>query len=107
MSTGLAHTTYDHGGMCYAACQEAFEWYNSSIFWCQKGCDFGRGRKSDVLLREQADNMCKMMAGNTYGFAEGEDLENVEDMRIHAVMYSNNATNLYRACMAGVRRQKY
>lgn len=27
MSVGLAHGTYDHGGMCYAACQEAFEWY--------------------------------------------------------------------------------
>jgi hypothetical protein len=22
-------------------------------------------------------------------------------------MYSNNATNLYKACLAGVRRQKY
>ena len=107
MSTGLAHKTYDDGGMCYAACQEAFEWYNSSIFWCQKGCDFGRGRRSDALLQEQADNMCKMMAGSAYGFNEGESLENVEDMRIHATMYSNNATNLYRACMAGVRRQKY
>ena len=52
MSTGLAYNTYDHGGMCYAACQEAFEWYNSSTFWCQKGCDFGRGRKSDPLNRE-------------------------------------------------------
>ena len=27
MSTGLAYRHYDHGGMCYAACQEAFEWY--------------------------------------------------------------------------------
>lgn len=27
MSTGLAHRTYDNGGLCYAACQEAFEWY--------------------------------------------------------------------------------
>ena len=51
MSTGLAHNRYDDGGMCYAACQEAFEWYNASTFWCQKGCDFARGRKSDELLR--------------------------------------------------------
>ena len=107
MSTGLAHNTYDDGGMCYAACQEAFEWYNASTFWCQKGCDFGRGRKSDELLREQADNMCKMMAASSYGFTKDESLEDVEDMRIHATMYPNNATNLYRACMAGVRRQKY
>ena len=51
--------------------------------------------------------MCKMMAGSTYSFMEGEQLENVKDMRIHATMYPNNAANLYRACMAGVRRQKY
>lgn len=72
MSTGLAHRTYDHGGMCYAACQEAFEWYNSSVFWCQKGCDFGRGRKNDELLRVQADNMCKMMATNNYSLQQDE-----------------------------------
>ena len=47
------------------------------------------------------------MAGSTYSLVAGEDLEHVEDMRIHATMYPNNASNLYRACMAGVRRQKY
>ena len=51
--------------------------------------------------------MCKMMAASSYGFTKDESLEDVEDMRIHATMYPNNATNLYRACMAGVRRQKY
>ena len=30
MSTGLAYNKYDNGGMCYAACQEAFEWYDTS-----------------------------------------------------------------------------
>ena len=104
MSTGIAHNRYDDGGMCYAACQEAFEWYNSSTFWCQKGCDFGRGRKMEQMEREKADNMCKMMASSTYGFTEGEDLENLADLRIHATMYSNTAANLYRACLAGVRR---
>ena len=44
------------------------------------------------------------MASSTYALMEDEDLNNVEDMRIHATMYSNNASNLYRACMAGVRR---
>ena len=107
MSTGLAHNRYDDGGMCYAACQEAFEWYNASTFWCQKGCDFGRGRKTDSLLREQADNMCKMMATNSYALNDGESPEHVEDMRIHATMYPNTASNLYRACAAGIRRQRY
>ena len=107
MSTGLAFNKYDNGGMCYAGCQEAFEWWSSSIFWCQKGCDIGMGRKSDELERERADNMCKMLARNNYSLKDGENLDDVRDMRIHASMYSNNATNLYRACAAGIRRQKY
>ena len=48
-----------------------------------------------------------MYAASNYALMEHEDLDNVEDMRIHAVMYSNNATNLYKACSAGLRRQKY
>ena len=107
MSTGLAYNRYDNGGMCYAACQEAFEWWNSSTFWCQKGCDIGRGRKSDPLERQRADDMCKMLATNNYAFTDGEDLNNITDMRIHATMYSTTASNLYRVCAAGVRRQKY
>ena len=51
MSSGLAYRYYDQGGMCYAACQEAYEWWNASMFWCQKGCDFGKGRVNDPLLR--------------------------------------------------------
>ena len=62
---------------------------------------------SDPLKREEADNMCKMMAQSSYALNDGENLDNVKDMRIHATMYSNNATNLYRACSAGIRRQKY
>ena len=62
---------------------------------------------SDPLKREEADNMCKMMAQSSYALNDGENLDKVPDMRIHATMYSNNATNLYRACSAGVRRQKY
>ena len=105
--SGLAHGTYDHGGMCYAACQEAFEWYNSSTFWCQKGCDYGKGRQQTPAMRMEAENMCKMVASNSYALGGHEDLNNVPDMRIHATMYSNNATNLYKACVAGIRRQKY
>ena len=77
------------------------------MFWCQKGCDYSRGKMSDDLNRIEADNMCKMMAQSTYALNDYEDLNEVEDMRIHATMYPNNATNLYRACAAGIRRQKY
>ena len=72
-----------------------------------KGCDYGAGRMSDEVQRIEATNMCKMMAQSSYQLGEHEDLEHVEDMRIHATMYSNNATNLYKACVAGIRRQKY
>ncbi len=51
--------------------------------------------------------MCQMMAQSSYALNENEDLENVEDMRIHATLYPSNATNVYRACAAGVRRQNY
>ena len=107
MSTGLSYNSFDKGQMCYVGCQEAFEWWNSSMFWCQKGCDFARGKMSDPLKRIEADNMCKMMAQSSYALNQDEDLDHIEDMRIHATMYSNNASNLYRACAAGIRRQKY
>ena len=31
MSAGLSYNKYDNGGLCYAACQEAFEWYNITL----------------------------------------------------------------------------
>ena len=107
MSSNLAYNNLNQGGMCYAACQEAYEYWNSSIYWCQKGCDFSMGRKEDPTEKKIADNMCKMLAANNYVLMDHEDLDNVEDMRIHATMYSNNATNLYKACVSGIRRQRY
>ena len=69
-----------------------------------KGCDFAKGRMSDELKRIEATNMCKMMAQSSYSLEKHEDLNHVEDMRVHGTMYSNNATNLYKACVAGIRR---
>ena len=48
-----------------------------------------------------------MMAQSTYALGNDENLETMEDTRIHATMYPNNGANLYRACLAGIRRQKY
>ena len=81
--------------------------WNSSQHWCMKGCDLARGKMSDELKRLEATNMCKMLAQSNYALLAGEDLNHVEDMRIHGTMYSTNATNLYKACVAGIRRQKY
>ena len=51
--------------------------------------------------------MCKMLAASNYALKDHENLDEVEDKRIHATMYPVNATNLYKACLAGVRRQRY
>ena len=75
--------------------------------WCQKGCDIGRGRMSDDLKRVEATKMCQMLAQSNYQVANYENLEHLEDLRIHATLYPTNAGNLYRACLAGIRRQRY
>ena len=107
MSHQLANFRMDYGGLCYAACQEAYTPWNPSMHWCRKGCDFAKGRVNDVILREEAKNMCKQMATQSYYLQEWEDLDNIKDMRIHATMYPENATNLYKACVSGIRRQMY
>ena len=48
-----------------------------------------------------------MLAASNYALKDHENLDEVEDKRIHATMYPVNATNLYKACLAGVRRQRY
>ena len=107
MAHQLVNFRMDYGGMCYAACQEAFVWWNASMHWCRKGCDFSKGRVNEPVLRKEANNMCKMMAISEYELQPWEDLDAIKDMRIHAYMYPENATNLYKACVSGIRRQRY
>jgi hypothetical protein len=33
-----------------------------------------------------------------------KNIDNIEDLRIHADMFPENPKNIYRACLAGVRR---
>lgn len=105
--SGIASFRFDNGGMCYVACQEAYEWYNASAHWCRKGCDFAKGRVNHSVMRKEAENMCKMIALEKYQLEHNEDLDNIKDYRIHAYMYPENATNLYKACLSGIRRQLY
>ena len=107
MSHQLANFRMDYGGICYAACQEAYVPWNASMHWCRKGCDFARGRVNDVILRKEATQMCKQFASQSFHLQEWEDLDNIKDMRVHATMYPENATNLYKACVSGIRRQMY
>lgn len=107
MAQNLASFRMDPGSMCYVACQEAFEWYNASAHWCRKGCDYSKGRVNDPILRKESELMCKQVALLSYKLERWEDLDNIKDYRIHATMYPENATNLYKACLAGIRRQLY
>jgi len=84
MASQLGNERMDGGGICYVACQEAFDWWNASMHWCRKGCDFAKGRVSDPILRYEANNMCKMMAVSMYRLEKWEDLDNIKDLRIHS-----------------------
>jgi hypothetical protein len=94
------------GGFCYAACQDLFNFYNPSVWHCRKGCDFGMGRVNNDELRKEAQKMCKRYTTEMYVTNEGT-LDNLYDLRVHADMFPSNPENLYRACLAGIRRQVY
>ena len=97
MSTDLAHKFLDKGGVCYAVCQEAFEWWNSSIFWCQNGYNIGRSRMSDPLLRKQTEDMCQIMATSNYSLQKDEDLNNLDDLRIQTLIHKQIPTKLIQS----------
>jgi len=84
MAHQLGNERMDAGGICYVACQEAYDWWNASMHWCRKGCDFAVGRVNDPILRYEASNMCKMMATEMYQLQDWEDLDKIKDFRIHS-----------------------
>jgi len=94
------------GGFCYAACQETFSFYNPSTIVCRKGCDFAVGRVNDEAGREEAQKMCKRFVAEYIWTKKGE-LDNIDDLRVHADMFPTTAEKAYKACLAGLRRQKF
>jgi len=80
--------------------------YNPSIAICWKGCDYGTGRVNDPKGREEAQKMCKRFTTESMATEVGE-LESVKDLRVHSEMFPTIPENIYRACLAGVRRQRY
>eukprot|EP01017_Pseudomicrothorax_dubius_P049583 TRINITY_DN923_c0_g2_i2.p1 TRINITY_DN923_c0_g2~~TRINITY_DN923_c0_g2_i2.p1 ORF type:complete len:106 (-),score=25.14 TRINITY_DN923_c0_g2_i2:105-422(-) len=101
-----AHANKYLGGVCYAACQDTFSWYNSSIAICRKGCDFAVGRVNDPVGRQEADDMCKRYTAEIMWTNRGE-LDGIDDLRVHAEMFPTEPKSIYKACLAGIRRQKY
>ena len=56
--------------------------------------------------RKEAGEMCKRLTAESMYTDKGE-LEALEDLRVHAEMYPTSPDHIYKACLAGVRRQKY
>jgi hypothetical protein len=80
--------------------------YNPSIAVCWKGCDYATGRVNNPKLRQEAEDMCKRYTSETMWTERGE-LDAIKDLRVHSEMFPTEPANLYRACLAGIRRQKY
>jgi len=102
----LAWSNKYEGGFCYAACQDTFSWYNPAINHCRKGCDFGVGRVNEPKGRDEAHDMCKRWTAESIYTQKGE-LEQIDDLRVYADMFPTSAKKVFRACLAGVRRQKF
>lgn len=83
---------------------------------CWRGCDYGVGRVNDPKEREIANNMCKRLTTELMWTRKGElgknnnnfiHADNIDDLRVHADMFPDEPANVYKACLAGVRRQRY
>ena len=80
--------------------------YNPSIAICWKGCDYAVGRVNDPKLRDEAERMCKRFTTESMFTRTGE-LDNIKDLRVFSEMFPTRPENIYRACLSGIRRQRY
>jgi hypothetical protein len=101
----MSQPTFEMGGICYLACEELFEMFNNSRTFCYKGCDYAVGRVNDPELRKEATEMCKRMT--TEAMHTQEDLDLIQDLRVSSFMMPDRPSNIFRACLAGIRRQRY
>mmetsp|Transcript_6049 Transcript_6049/g.8947 ORF Transcript_6049/g.8947 Transcript_6049/m.8947 type:complete len:102 (+) Transcript_6049:19-324(+) len=101
----MSQLSFEEGGICYIACEELFEYYNNSRTFCYSGCDFAVGRVNDPILRRQAENMCKRLTAESMDTQV--DLDKIKDLRVNSFMLPETPQNIYKACLAGIRRQRY
>ena len=80
--------------------------FNPSIAICWKGCDYAVGRVNDDKGRDEAARMCKRFTTESMFTRTGE-LDNIKDLRVFSDMYPVRPENIYRACLSGIRRQRY
>ncbi|CAG9311952.1 unnamed protein product [Blepharisma stoltei] len=100
-----SYPSFEEGGMCYVACEETFEYYNNSRFYCYRGCDFGKGRVNVPKLRKEAESMCKRMTAEA--LETQVDLDKIKDLRVSPFMDPDSSENIYKACLSGIRRQRW
>ena len=50
--------------------------------------------------------MCKKYSAESFITEKGQ-FEKIKDLRVHAEMYPTDAQNVYKSCLAGLRRQSY
>lgn len=79
--SNLAFDSKYKGGLCYAACQDLYSFYNPSVRHCRKGCDFAMGRINDPSGREEVVDMCKQYAAEHF-FTEVGELDKIRDLRV-------------------------
>ena len=101
----MAQANTEKGGLCYLACDELFDYYNNSRTFCKKGCDYAHGRVNYPSMRAEAERMCKRMTAESIDTQM--NLDDIKDLRVSASMLSDNPAAIYKACLAGIRRQKF
>ncbi|OMJ82181.1 hypothetical protein SteCoe_16036 [Stentor coeruleus] len=99
------YENFEDGGICYLACEELFEYYNNSRTFCYRGCDYAKGRVNYPDLRKQAEHMCKRLSSEIMYSAE--DVAKIKDLRVTSFQEPLDAGGIYKACLAGIRRQRY
>ena len=50
--------------------------------------------------------MCKKYSAEMYMVEKGE-LDKIKDLRVHAEMFPTDGKNVFKACLAGLRRQPH
>lgn len=101
----MSYSSFEEGGICYLACEELFEFFNGSRHYCYRGCEFAVGRVNNPKERKVAEAMCKRLTADTIDTQF--DLDEIKDLRVHSFTFPTNPENIYKACLAGIRRQRY
>lgn len=57
------------------------------------------------MLRKEAEAMCKRLTVESID--TNDELEHIDDYRVTSVMEPDRPVNIFKACLAGIRRQRF